>query len=229
MATYTTKLKTIIERRGVKTVDFVTGLDGYPLFDETYRRELNDKIIRHYWNQEIGVETPELFEFAMDRKMREIMPYYNEMYKTQLITFDPLVTMRISSTQTGESENAGTQTSSNSTDSLNSSKSRTVGSEFPQTMLNGSEDYATNAADAVSDANVTATGSGSGEESSTSKSESTSLTEGYQGMPADMLSSFRASILNIDMNVIADLSDLFMQVWDNSDEFYPYNNTVGVY
>lgn len=33
------------------------GLADYPIFDETYRETLNDKIIRHYFMYEIGAET----------------------------------------------------------------------------------------------------------------------------------------------------------------------------
>lgn len=57
------------------------GLDSYPIFREDYRDELNTMIVRRYYFREIGFETFEQFAFMMRRTMREIMPYYNLMYK----------------------------------------------------------------------------------------------------------------------------------------------------
>jgi len=42
---------------------------------------------------------------------------------------------------------------------------------------------------------------------------------GYQGIPANLLMAYRASLLNIDLMVIGDIEDCFMQVWDNGDEY----------
>jgi len=92
MGTFTIPLKKVIEYENGKI-----GLDDYPIFDETYRESLNKKIIAHYWNQEIGVETPSLFRFAMARKMNEIMPLYNQHYKLSLLTVDPLSTINMRS------------------------------------------------------------------------------------------------------------------------------------
>lgn len=58
-------------------------LREYPIFDETYRPILNKKIRDHYLFCEIGLETPALFTHFLNRKMSEIMPYYNQLYKSQ--------------------------------------------------------------------------------------------------------------------------------------------------
>ena len=84
MATYTTELRALIEN------GFDIGLTSYPIFDETYRPSLNAKIIEHYFFREIGFETSELFKRVINRTMCEIMPYYNQLYKSQLIEFDPM-------------------------------------------------------------------------------------------------------------------------------------------
>lgn len=84
MATYTTELRTLIEN------GFDIGLTSYPIFDETYRQTLNAKIIEHYFFREIGFETAELFKRVINRTMHEIMPYYNQLYNSQLIEFDPM-------------------------------------------------------------------------------------------------------------------------------------------
>lgn len=53
----------------------------FPIFKESHRVELEKKIIMHYLNKEIGLETPYLFKVYLEMKLNEIMPYYNEMYR----------------------------------------------------------------------------------------------------------------------------------------------------
>lgn len=65
-------------------------LDDYPIFDEAYRPTLNDKIIRHFYFREIGQETMAQFTWYLRTRMFEIMPYYNQLYESTLIEFEPL-------------------------------------------------------------------------------------------------------------------------------------------
>lgn len=83
MSKYTTELRYLIES------NFDLGLDDYPIFDENYRELLNKKIINHYYFREIGMETAELFKRYLNNTMREIMPYYNQLYKSELLEFNP--------------------------------------------------------------------------------------------------------------------------------------------
>ena len=83
-AQYTVALKTLIDS------GFNIGLDRYPIWDEGYRSLLNDKIINHFLLREIGFETPGMFKFYLNRTMSEIMPYYNELYKTTCYKYDPI-------------------------------------------------------------------------------------------------------------------------------------------
>lgn len=81
-----------MELRDLIVNGYPLNLDSYPIFDEQYRAVLNDKIIRHFYFREIGLETPEKFAFFLNRKMNEIMPYYNQVYESELISYDPLFT-----------------------------------------------------------------------------------------------------------------------------------------
>lgn len=83
MSKYTTELRYIIEN------NFDIGLKNYPIFDENYRELLNQKIINHYYFREIGMETAELFKRYLNTTMNEIMPYYNQLYKSELLEFNP--------------------------------------------------------------------------------------------------------------------------------------------
>ena len=70
----------------------------YPIFDETYRAVLETKILKHYYTREIGEETYGLWKLRLDTKMNEIMPYYNQLYKSTLLEFNPLYDVDINRT-----------------------------------------------------------------------------------------------------------------------------------
>lgn len=86
------------------------GLDDYPIFDELYRQTLNDKIIRRYYMREIGFETVGLFVWNLRTHMHEIMPYYNELYKTLNIIDDPLYTRDMSFKETWDRDESESST-----------------------------------------------------------------------------------------------------------------------
>lgn len=104
MSTYTTQLRYICEQYAGRTesadyrdtpaviaaarpkiFDF-----PYPLYDPTYKAALETKIINHYYFREIGEETAAQFKFQLARTMNEIMPFYNDLYKSADIEFNPL-------------------------------------------------------------------------------------------------------------------------------------------
>ena len=86
MGVYTIEVKELLQ------LGFHFKLDTYPIFNEDYRSYLNQKIINHFYFREIGAETPDRFNFYLERKMREIMPLYNQLYQSTLIEYDPLIT-----------------------------------------------------------------------------------------------------------------------------------------
>lgn len=241
MATFTMRLKDVLENTG----DYI-GLDEYPIFDENYRPELNRKITDHFLFDEIGHETIDLFIHQMRVKMNEIMPYYNQLYRSQQLEFDPLSTIdvRTVSTGVGNSHNESTmrsdaettRTGESSTDSANDALSRTVNSETPSVRLSGDADYASAATDTTgrSSGTSSATESGSeavaGESSSeqvaTDETSSDSHVTGYSGVAAELLMRYRESIINIDLMVINDLKPLFMQIWNNGDEYSEPRNFI---
>lgn len=79
----------------------------YPIFDDTYKSVLETKIIKHYYTQEIGFETVGLFQHKLDMRMNEIMPYYNELYQSAALEFNPLYDVDITETHEGSGEKTG--------------------------------------------------------------------------------------------------------------------------
>lgn len=79
------KTADIIEKARPSIFDF-----DYPIFDEAYRPVLETKIIRHFYTREIAAETVGLWKLWLESRMNEIMPYYNQLYKSELLEFNPL-------------------------------------------------------------------------------------------------------------------------------------------
>lgn len=104
MSKYTTELRYLVENQ------YDLGLRDYPIFDETYRAILNNKIIQHFYFREIGFETVALFKNRLNTKLNEIMPYYNEMYSVQKSIISPLLTDLYEETFDRNSTEDGTTT-----------------------------------------------------------------------------------------------------------------------
>lgn len=62
----------------------------FPIFDENYRNVICTKILKHYYTREISEETVGLWKLRLDTRLNEIMPYYNQLYKSELIEFNPM-------------------------------------------------------------------------------------------------------------------------------------------
>lgn len=105
---------------------------NFPIFDESYRTVLETKILRHYYTREIGLETVGLWKLKLNTKLNEIMPFYNQLYKSELIEFNPLYDVELTrerkiegtgakDTENGESRNGENHadTSQSSTNNIN--------------------------------------------------------------------------------------------------------------
>lgn len=123
MAKYTTELRTICEYlagydesvgyQDVNTViansrEKVFNFD-FPIFDENYRSVLETKIIKHYYTREIGAETFGLWQLWLDTKMNEIMPYYNKLYESELLEFNPFYDADYTKTGNRDADKTGTE------------------------------------------------------------------------------------------------------------------------
>jgi hypothetical protein len=126
MAKYTTEVRSICETlstlgqtKGYNDVDTIISEATpkifsfqYPIFDEAYRIPLEKKIIENYYTREIAHETVGLWKLKLQTKMRQIMPYYNQLYKSELLEFNPFYDVNVthdrSVTNTGSKVTDGT-------------------------------------------------------------------------------------------------------------------------
>lgn len=78
------KIDEVISKSLPKIFDF-----NFPIFDEKYRTVLETKILKHYYTREICEETVGLWKLRLNTRLNEIMPYYNKLYESELLTVEP--------------------------------------------------------------------------------------------------------------------------------------------
>lgn len=254
MSKYTTEVRFICEvNSGLnesvgysKIEDVITGAIpkifdfDFPIFDESYRGVLERKILKHFYTREICEETVGLWKLRLNTRLNEIMPYYNKLYKSELLDFNPLYTDNLTRTRTTklnskrETGNNGEVDTTNNSNSEGSETGTTnnngsdLYSDTPQGSLNGVESgtYLTNARKTIDTStsssctsnNSSASGkvvsSENGSDDFNSTEDYLESVSGYAGVNAsDLLKKYRETFINIDMMIIDNLEDLFFQLW----------------
>ena len=133
MSKYTTEVRFICEQaaglfesKGFNDVDTIIQTAAphifnfnFPIYDELYRLPLEIKILRHYYTREICAETSGLWKLFLNDRLNLIMPYYNKLYESALLTFNPFHDVDLTREHEIEGENVENGTSSNTrTDNL---------------------------------------------------------------------------------------------------------------
>lgn len=171
----------------------------YPIFDEKYRTILERKILKHYYTREIGFESIGLWQLKLETKLNEIMPYYNKLYKSELLDFNPLHDTNITKTYKLKSDNhrvendvnvgsVKTNATSNVNDNVTSNgnsnvtdngTSKDLYSDTPQGALTGvdNEQYLTNARKIIGNNNSTTNTTNSSEKHSTNTNQNNTETK----------------------------------------------------
>lgn len=175
MSKYTTQVRFICESKSGLEVSGVSGdVDNIiagswnkiftskaPFFDEAYRSVLCSKILKHYYMREICCETVGIWTLWMNTRLEEIMPYYNQLYESAKIEFNPMHDVNLTrehkrtenETASGNRDTTGNRdtnitsdgTSNRTTNSAENKKD--LYSDTPQGALTGveNETYLTNA------------------------------------------------------------------------------------
>lgn len=195
------------------------GLNYFKCFDDDYRKRLVGIIIDHYWNRDIGQETIQKFQLAVQRTMNLNMPYFNKLYESERLEFDPLQTIDMRTLTSNQSEQAQNTEGASQAATQNATGSRTVSSELPQTMLAGDEDYATAATDATGQTNATSNSTENGSSNATGSESGESSVQGYQASPSSLIQDYRSQLIIIDQMVLDSLADCFMLVFNTGDDY----------
>lgn len=224
MSRYTVEFGTVYESG---FAPLIAGLAAYPIYDETHRAELNQKIYNRYRFREIGFETAAMFTHYFIALLNEIMPYYNELFETAARDYDYLADADLT-----ETENTATNTSSSGT--ANSSSSDTTQtastthdararSDTPQGSFNFSDvtanNYLTEAE--TTDGTAATSSNASGQTASTSSAQGagqSARTKTITGKSpgrsySELIKEYRETILNIDKMILDELNVCFMGVY----------------
>lgn len=159
MSKYTTEVRYICETeagynqsQGYKKVNEILNAAApkifefdYPIYDENYKLPLEIKILKHYYTREICEETVGLWKLRLDAAMNEIMPYFNQLYRSAMLEFNPLYdtelkriyTRKVDGNETGKQESSGTA-SGNAT-SEGSNKNSAEQSGTAKSTVNGTK------------------------------------------------------------------------------------------
>lgn len=253
MSKYTTEVRFICENsaglsksEGADNVDSI--LDrcwnkifnfDFPIFDENYRQVLCRKILKHYYTREIAHETVGRWKLALNAKLNEIMPYYNQLYKSELLEFNPFYDVDLTrsregsgtsnrtsnnrETNSGTSKNVSSGSGTSNTDTLNrfsdtpqnSMDTQGIADSVPLTTVTkvNEDNRTTNTSTDTLTRDDSKTGNGTENINSTDKYIET--VKGKQGTEnySSLLKKFRETFLNIDMMIIEDCSDCFFTLW----------------
>lgn len=142
-----------------------------PFFDEDYRSVLCQKILKHYYLREICCETVGIWTLWMNTRLEEIMPYYNQLYESAKIEFNPMHDVNLTrehkrkenETASGNRDTTGNRdtniTSNGTTNRTTNSdeNKKDLYSDTPQGALTGveNETYLTNARKITDNVNET--------------------------------------------------------------------------
>lgn len=228
MAKYTITIKTLIDN------NFDFQLTSYPIFDENYRNTLNHNILYHYYENEIGFETAPLFRLYLNQRLNEIMPKYNELYKAQKKLIDEnLLLNNVNLTESLEGTNTKNDTNNTTTNTHSSSQSNSNGTtnnknlfqdtpqgELSQTDIDA-QTWATNLTlnkneneNEINDtSNSNGTSSNILNSNETNNYIKTIIGNNGGKFNIDILNDLKNNLMNIDLMIINELYDLFMQIF----------------
>ena len=216
MAKYTITIKSLIDN------NFDFKMTSYPIFDENYRNTLNNNILYHYYENEIGFETAPLFRFYLNQKLNEIMPYYNNLYiAQQKLLNESNLFNNVNLTETFNRKNDTTTNSSSNSNSKNNgvSNNKNIFQDTPQGKITQTDienqTWATNVTFDKNETNNTI-------QDTTSSNGNANNIENYiknivgnngNKYNIEILNEIKNNLMNIDLMIINDLNELFMQIF----------------
>lgn len=230
MSKYTTQLRYIVEAKGnmkesvglIATLPMIRGVVTHYFLPTDYfytdsaevqaiikesfpwlidhKQDLFTKLFKHYYFREIGFETVALWEYHYRLLTSELLPYYNELWKSAILKYPIFEDMDYSTERAAEkngqnkTNDESTQDSQGRTDStdatagtrafVNKDKTNektkstawTYNSDTPQGQIDNIEDlsYLTNASKNTNDATADRTAETTNAEESTNQGKNTS-------------------------------------------------------
>lgn len=211
MSKYTIEVYSLLKDKNFKMFDF-----DYDFYtdNQDIKQSFETKFIDTYLFNEIGQETVARFKHFLKRRLNNIMPYYKQLYETELRTKEIDFMLNKDLTETFERIVEGENTSNVNSNSNNTSNDKVKESYLEQGLSSiDLEDKLTGVSsnNTTLDSNSTSTS-----KDITNNKETTKLiSQGNIGVTssAELLEKWRKILINIDMLIIEECADLFMQVY----------------
>ena len=210
MSSYTLELRHIHQTYKVFNFkyDFYTDSD-------IIKSKFEQKFIDEYYFHEIGQETVARFQHRLRTKLNKIMPYYKQLYDTEIAAKDINFLLNKDLTETFERVVTGESSSIN--DLTVSDQGETNNKESNIENGNASLELENGSLTNVSKTSLSNnTNSNNTSRDNTNQNEITTLkSQGNIGITssAELLDKWRSVIINIDQMIIDACDDLFMQVY----------------
>jgi hypothetical protein len=128
-------VRDVIEAGRPKLFDF-----DYPLFTPDYKKDFETRFIRNFYFTEIGFETEEMFKFHLENWLQINMPFWNNMLKSELITYDPLTNTKVDSTANKTKDRTQNDIKDGTQHSNTSGTSNTVNDATSETNVTAGSD-----------------------------------------------------------------------------------------
>lgn len=192
-----------VELRNLLKTDFELFDFEYPFDDANMKAEIENTITDYFYFYEIGDYSPERFKHNFRVKFLSAIEYYNKLYNTTLLEYDPLInytmtealerlgnttanTTSLSSDEQQTDAQTNSSGTSGATDSTNQSvdsteTAQTNLSDYPQDTFTGDYSSETSENDFTKQQTTTSTGEQTGENTT----ETTSTTTGTAGSESE--------------------------------------------
>lgn len=210
MSSYTLELRHIHQTHKVFNFDYDFYTDS-----DIIKSKFEEKFIDEYYFHEIGQETVARFQHRLRTRLNKIMPYYKQLYDTELAAKDINFLLNKDLTETFERVVTGESSSIN--DLTVSDQGETNNKESNIENGNASLELENGSLTNVSKTSLSNnTNSNNTSRDNTNQSEITTLkSQGNIGITssAELLEKWRSVIINIDQMIIDACDDLFMQVY----------------
>lgn len=210
MSKYTLELRKIHET--YKIFDFE--YDFYTS-DETIKINFEDKFINWYYFNEIGFETVGRFKQRLKARLNKIMPYYTQLYLTELRSkdIDFMLNKDLEETFERVLEGSNTSIGSNTIEDTTQSNNLESNIDNGNASLELEQGSLTNVGKSTLNNNTLSTNNINDTSNQTERTKLSS--KGNIGITssAELLEKWRKVIINIDDMIISECDDLFMQVY----------------
>ena len=207
MSKYTLELRYLYEDENFNLFDF-----PYNLYNNDLKPWFEEKFFQHFMFYEIGFDTIGMFKQRLMAKLNDIYPYYRQLYETEIKSkgIDFMLNKDLKESYIRE---LTSNSNSNQESNVTSNSLSTAGQLTPSLIANSEK--IDKFMDSAQKDNTSSNSTSSGASNGNSREQYTLTSQGNIGITssAELLTKWRETLLNIDLMIFEECSDLFMQIF----------------